>query len=95
MLPDREVVTKLSLSYEECDENRSITNHLFGMILNIMETATELNTLESPANGTDDREARSFRWYAARTQMNCEVRGVRSGGGGEQLSVWVEVTLLP
>jgi transcription antitermination factor NusG len=42
------------------------------MILNIMETATELNTLESPANGTDDREARSFRWYAARTQMNCE-----------------------
>jgi transcription antitermination factor NusG len=42
------------------------------MILNAMETAIELNTLESPANGTDDREARSFRWYAARTQMNCE-----------------------
>jgi transcription antitermination factor NusG len=37
-----------------------------------METATEHNTLKSPANGTDDSEARFFRWYAARTQMNCE-----------------------
>jgi transcription antitermination factor NusG len=28
--------------------------------------------MKSPVNGTDDREARSFCWYAARTQMNCE-----------------------
>jgi transcription antitermination factor NusG len=37
-----------------------------------METIPENNTVLSSANGTDDREARSFRWYAARTQMNCE-----------------------
>jgi transcription antitermination factor NusG len=37
-----------------------------------MEYNTEISTLSSSANGTDDREARSFRWYAARTQMNCE-----------------------
>jgi transcription antitermination factor NusG len=37
-----------------------------------MEASTEINTMKSPVNGTDDREARSFCWYAARTQMNCE-----------------------
>ena len=37
-----------------------------------METATELNALKSPANGTDDCEACSLCWYAARTRMNCE-----------------------
>jgi transcription antitermination factor NusG len=37
-----------------------------------MEASPEINTMKSPANGTDDREARSFCWYAARTQMNCE-----------------------
>jgi transcription antitermination factor NusG len=37
-----------------------------------METIPENNTVHSPVNGTDDREARSFHWYAARTQMNCE-----------------------
>jgi transcription antitermination factor NusG len=37
-----------------------------------MEAITEINTINSAANGTDDREARTFCWYAARTQMNCE-----------------------
>jgi transcription antitermination factor NusG len=37
-----------------------------------METIPENDTMHSPANGTDDREACSFHWYAARTQMNCE-----------------------
>jgi transcription antitermination factor NusG len=37
-----------------------------------METSTEIDTLDTPVIGTDDREARSFHWYAARTQMNCE-----------------------
>jgi transcription antitermination factor NusG len=37
-----------------------------------MEANPEINAKESSANGTDDREARSFSWYAARTQMNCE-----------------------
>jgi transcription antitermination factor NusG len=37
-----------------------------------MKTATELNTLKSPLYGTDDSEACSFCWFAARTQMNCE-----------------------
>jgi transcription antitermination factor NusG len=41
-----------------------------------METITEISTLETPANGTDDREACSFRWYAARTQMNCERKAI-------------------
>jgi transcription antitermination factor NusG len=37
-----------------------------------METRTEINTMKSPFHGTDDGEACSLRWYAARTQMNCE-----------------------
>jgi transcription antitermination factor NusG len=37
-----------------------------------METRAVINTMKSPASGTDDREARSFCWFAARTQMNCE-----------------------
>jgi transcription antitermination factor NusG len=41
-----------------------------------METSTEIDTLDTPVIGTDDREARSFRWYAARTQMNCERKAV-------------------
>ncbi len=36
-----------------------------------MDSATKSVT-RTAVNGTDDREARSFRWYAARTQMNCE-----------------------
>jgi transcription antitermination factor NusG len=41
-----------------------------------MKTIAEIDTLEPPVDGTDDREARSFRWYAARTQMNCERKAV-------------------
>lgn len=41
-----------------------------------METITEISTLETPAIGTDEREACSLRWYAARTQMNCERKAV-------------------
>jgi hypothetical protein len=37
-----------------------------------METLTEISTLDTPVIGTDDREACSLRWYAARTMMNCE-----------------------
>ena len=37
-----------------------------------METLTNRNAVESPAHVTDDREAHSLHWYAARTQMNCE-----------------------
>jgi transcription antitermination factor NusG len=46
-----------------------------------METRTGINTMNSPVNGTDDREARSFRWYAARTQMNCERKAEREFRG--------------
>jgi transcription antitermination factor NusG len=41
-----------------------------------MNGITKTGTMDSPANGTDDREARAFRWYAARTQMNCERKAV-------------------
>lgn len=37
-----------------------------------MGTITEIDTLRTTATGTDGREACSFKWYAARTQMNCE-----------------------
>jgi transcription antitermination factor NusG len=37
-----------------------------------METSIEIDALDTPVIGTDDREARSLCWYAARTQMNCE-----------------------
>jgi transcription antitermination factor NusG len=37
-----------------------------------MEASPGIDTVSPSANGTDDREACSFRWYAARTQMNCE-----------------------
>jgi transcription antitermination factor NusG len=32
----------------------------------------EIDTLDTPVIVTDEREARHFCWYAARTQMNCE-----------------------
>jgi transcription antitermination factor NusG len=41
-----------------------------------MMITTEIDTLEPPVDGTDDREARSLHWYAARTQMNCERKAV-------------------
>jgi transcription antitermination factor NusG len=41
-----------------------------------MMITTEIDTLEPPVDGTDDREAHTFRWYAARTQMNCEHKAV-------------------
>jgi transcription antitermination factor NusG len=37
-----------------------------------MGLTTKIDALGTTANVTDDREARSFHWYAARTQMNCE-----------------------
>jgi hypothetical protein len=35
-----------------------------------MEASPEINTMKSSANGTDDREARSFYCFAVRIQMN-------------------------
>lgn len=46
-----------------------------------METITEPNAFISTANVTDDREACSFCWYAARTQMNCERKAEREFSG--------------
>jgi transcription antitermination factor NusG len=37
-----------------------------------MTTELKNNTIKSSVNGTDDREACSSYWYAARTQINCE-----------------------
>lgn len=37
-----------------------------------MDTATQLNTNQSPINGTDDREACSKFWIAVYTRPNCE-----------------------
>jgi transcription antitermination factor NusG len=42
-----------------------------------MVAEPEINTLMPPAHGTDDREARSLAWFAARTQMNCERKAER------------------
>jgi transcription antitermination factor NusG len=41
-----------------------------------MIATTDIGILDSPVIGTDDREARAFLWYAARTQMNCEHKAV-------------------
>jgi transcription antitermination factor NusG len=37
-----------------------------------MKTSAEINAMNTSANGTDGREACSFCWFVARTQMNCE-----------------------
>jgi transcription antitermination factor NusG len=42
-----------------------------------MEICTEKKIDISSANVTDDREACSIRWYAARTHMNCERKAER------------------
>jgi transcription antitermination factor NusG len=42
-----------------------------------MKPGAKINTMNTPVNGTDGREARSFRWFAARTQMNCERKAAK------------------
>jgi transcription antitermination factor NusG len=46
-----------------------------------MATLTKVETLKTDVHVTDDREARPFRWYAARTQMNCETKALASFAG--------------
>jgi hypothetical protein len=37
-----------------------------------MNEVTEIDTLEPPVNGTDDREARSFHWYTNAKPLSCD-----------------------
>jgi transcription antitermination factor NusG len=54
-----------------------------------MKSGAEINTMNTPVNGTDGREARSFSWYAARTQMNCERKALK------EFELIAEETYLP